>query len=184
MPVGNQRQKFSPVVGFQLGVCVTSFRMLLAQMWPIIAPGIKSFTTAAGYAMALKFRNATVSTRLEGQPLAAISTEPLSAPGSITVQGQEAARSSSGGLSGGAIAGIVAGAIAGLLLLAALAALGVRQLRRRRQQEIADRKLGGGKPQAVHARRTSGSAGSASRWETDLHKLHHIHYAAVLGLVG
>jgi hypothetical protein len=134
-------------------------------MWPVIAPGIKSFTKAAGYAMTLKFRNATVSTRLKGQPLAAISTEPVSAPGSITVQGQEAGSSSGGGLSGGAIAGIVAGCIAGILLLAALVVFGVRRLRRRRQQEVADGKLGGGKPKAVLAHKMSGSDGSASRWE-------------------
>ena len=147
--------------------------VLLAQMWPIIAPGISSFTKAAGYAMTLKFRNATVSTRLQGQPLAAISTEPVAAPGSITVQGQQAGSSGGGGLSGGAIAGIVAGCIAGVLLLAALAVFSVRRLRRRRQREVEDRKLGGGKPQPVHARRTSGSNGSTSRWEAWLHKLLH-----------
>ena len=46
------------------------------------------------------------------------------------------------------------------------------------------RKLGGGEPKAVHAHKTSGSDGSASRWEADLHKLLHRDYAAVPGLVG
>jgi hypothetical protein len=151
------------VIRFQLGVCETCCGMLLEQMWPVIAPGIRAFTKAAGYAMALKFQNATLSARLKGQPLAAISTEPASAPGSVTVQGQEAGSSSGGGLSGGAIAGIVAGCIAGVLFLAALAVFGVRRLRRRRLQQVEDRKLGGEK--AAHAHRTSGSNGSTSRWE-------------------
>ena len=153
----------------------------LAQMWPMLAPGIEAFTKAAGYAMTLKLRNATVYTRLKGRPLAAISTEPVAAPGSITVQGQEAGSSSSSSLSGGAIAGIVAGSIAGVLVLAALAAFGMLRLRRGRQQKAADRKLGGGKPKAVHTHKTTGSDGSASRWEAALHKLLHRGCAARLG---
>ena len=131
--------------------------------------------------MTLKVRNATVYTRLKGRPLAAVSTEPVAAPGSITVQGQEAGSSSSSGLSGGAIAGLVAGSIAGVLVLAALAAFGMLQLRRGRQQKAADRKLGGGNLMAVHAHRTSGSNGSASRWGAWLRKLLHRGYAARSG---
>ena len=131
--------------------------------------------------MTLKFRNATVYTRLKGQPLAAISIEPGAAPSSIIIQGQDATSSSSGGnLSKGAIAGIVAGCIAGVLLLAALAAFGFRRLRRRRQQKAADRKLGGGKTRAVPAHKMSGSHGSTSRWEAGYKELHNRGFAADL----
>ena len=138
------------------------------QMWPTIAPGIRAFTQAAGFPMGVKFRNATVYTRLEGQPLAIISTEPASAAGSITVNGQAAGSSGSGGLSGGAIAGIVIGAVAGVLLLVALVAFCCLRLRRRRQQDPAEiGKLGGGmvKPVQTQAHRTNGSNGSIDRWD-------------------
>ena len=119
--------------------------------------------------MGVTFRNATVYMRPEGQPLAAISTEPATAAGSVTVNGQAAGTSGGGGLSSGAIAGIVIGAIAGVLLLAALAAFGFLRLRKRRQQEAADsRKLDGGmvKPVQTQAHRTNGSNGSMNRWAT------------------
>jgi type II secretory pathway pseudopilin PulG len=143
--------------------------VVVAQMWRKIAPGITSFTKAAGYAMTLSLRNATVYMRPQGQSLAAISTEPAAAPGSITVQGQNAESSSSGGLSGGAIAGIVVGSIAVIALLAAVAAFGFLRLRRRRQQEAADqqaadRKLGGVIAKAVHGHPPNGgSSGSTGR---------------------
>ena len=138
-------------------------------MWPIIAPGIRAFTNAAGYPMAVTFRNATVYMRLQGQPLATIRTEPATASGSVTVDSQAAGDSGSGGLSGGAIAGIVIGAIAGVLLLAALAAFGFLRLRKRRRQEAADSaKLGGGmvKPVQIQTHRTNGSNGSIHRWDS------------------
>lgn len=137
-------------------------------MWPIIAPGIRAFTNAAGYPMAVTFRNATVYMRLQGQPLATISSEPATAAGSITVNGQAAGGTGGGGLSSGAIAGVVIGAIAGVLLLAALAAFGFLRLRRRRQQEADSTKLGGGmvKPVQIQTHRTNGSNGSIHRWDS------------------
>lgn len=134
------------------------------QVWSNIVPGIRAATAAAGYPMSVTFQNATVYTRLKGQPLAAISTEPASAAGSTAVQAQ-APGSGGGGLSGGAIAGIVIGAIAGLILLAALAAFGFMRLRKRRQQElpVADYKV----PAADYkgpAHDPHGSSATASRW--------------------
>jgi hypothetical protein len=130
-------------------------------MWRTVAPGIRAFTAAAGYAMAVSFRNATVYTRLQGQPFAAISTEPATASGSTVVDG-EAAGSSGGGLSSGAIAGIVVGSLAAVALLAALAAFVFLRLRKRRQRE-ADSKVGVMPPKPVHRHRPDGSNGSTSR---------------------
>ena len=112
--------------------------------------------------MAVKFRNATVYTRLQGQRFAAISTEPATASGSTVVDGQ-AAGGSGGALSGGAIAGIVVGSIAAVVLLAALAAFGLMRLRKRRRQEAADRKLRGVRSKPVHRHRPGGSNDSISR---------------------
>lgn len=103
------------------------------SLWSAIAPGILSFSAAAGYPMTVKFRNATVYTRLAGQPLAVVTSEPISVTAS-TAGSSQSSGGGSGGLSGGAIAGIVIGALAGVLLLAAVAAFLLWRLRRRRQE--------------------------------------------------
>jgi hypothetical protein len=138
---------------------------LLWQMWPQIAPGIRAFTKAAGFPMLVTLQNATVYTRLKGRPLALISTEPATAAGSVTIQGQEAESSSSRGLSGGAIAGVVVGSVAAVVLLAALAAFGFLRLRKRRQQKAADTKLNGAIVQHVPLYMPTDSSGSTSRLE-------------------
>ena len=120
-------------VRFKVALCLDkTCRLMIVQMWPAIAPGVRAFTKAAGYPMTLRLRNATVYTRLKGQPLAIISTEPGAASSSIIVQGQDEASRNSSGLGGGAIAGLVAGVIAGILELAALVAFGFQWPHRKR----------------------------------------------------
>ena len=114
--------------------------------------------------MDVTLRNATVYTRLIGQPLAILSTEPATSPGSVDVQGQAAGSSSTGSLNSWAIAGIVVGCIAAVALLVALAVFGFLRLRRRRQQAVADRKLGVTTSEAVHWYIANGNSSSTSRW--------------------
>lgn len=134
------------------------------SLWSAIAPSIKTLSAAAGYPMTVKFRNATVYTRLAGQPLAVISTEPASASGTTLAPQPPGGGGGGGSLSGGAIAGIVIGAVAGLVLLAALAAFLLLRLRRRQRQEhkvvLADDKYAMGKD--IYG--SSGTTGTFSRW--------------------
>lgn len=149
------------------------------RLWSSIVPGIKTLSAAAGYPMTIKFRNATVYTRLAGEPLAVITTDPASASGSI-ISASQSSGGGGGGLSGGAIAGIVLGAVAGLVLLAALAAfvlLRLRRGRRRRQEHKvvhADDKYDVGKD----AYGSDGTTGTFSRWAASrAQRLHHLSQA-------
>lgn len=165
MTVGSPAVQLDPVGLRMHSSCIVWLMpcILLWQMWPQIAPGIKAFTKAAGFPMALTFKNSTDFTRLKGQPLASITTEPAAAAGSAVVNGQDAgSSSSSGGLSSGASAGIAVGIIAVVALLAALAAFGFLRLRKQRQQEAADRKLKSFAPAPLRRHKLDGSTGSTS----------------------